>query len=144
MCLTLYDPMDCSLPGSSVNGILQARILVSVAFPYFRGSSQPRDQTQVSHCRWILYQLSHRETLSSLYHTANSHWLSLFPYGNVLSLYIPPSPSSPLPMTTSLFSVSASPLLPCKDVHQYHLSRFHIYALIYDICFSFSDLLHSV
>ena len=46
-CLTLYDPMDCSPPGSSVHGILQARILKWVALPSFRGSSQPRDQTQV-------------------------------------------------------------------------------------------------
>ena len=46
---TLCDPMDCSLPGSSVHGILQARILEWVAFPFSRGSSQPRDQTQVSH-----------------------------------------------------------------------------------------------
>ena len=41
--------MDCSLPGSSVHGILQARILEWVAFPFSRGSSQPRDQTQGSH-----------------------------------------------------------------------------------------------
>ena len=41
--------MDCSLPGSSVHGILQARILEWVAFPSSRGSSQPRDQTQVYH-----------------------------------------------------------------------------------------------
>ena len=40
--------MDCSPPGSSVHGILQARILQWVAFPFSRGSSQPRDQTQVS------------------------------------------------------------------------------------------------
>ena len=38
---TLCDPMDCSLPGSSVHGLLQARILEWVAFPFFRGSSQP-------------------------------------------------------------------------------------------------------
>ena len=48
LCLTLCDPMDCSLPSSSVHGILQARILVWVAMPSSRGSSQPRDQTQVS------------------------------------------------------------------------------------------------
>ena len=48
-CPTLWDPMDCSLPGSSVHGILQARILKWVALPFFRGSSQPRDRTQVSH-----------------------------------------------------------------------------------------------
>ena len=48
LCLTLCDPMDCSLPGSSVHGILQARILEYVAIPFCKGSSQPRDQTQVS------------------------------------------------------------------------------------------------
>ena len=42
-CLTLCDPMDCI-----VHGILQARILEWVAFPFSRGSSQPRDRTQVS------------------------------------------------------------------------------------------------
>ena len=43
------DPMDCSPPGSSVYGILQARILEWVAISFSRGSSQPRDQTLVSH-----------------------------------------------------------------------------------------------
>ena len=38
------DPMDCNLPGSSVHGILQARILKWVAIPFSRASSQPRDQ----------------------------------------------------------------------------------------------------
>ena len=47
-CLTLCDPMDCSLPQSSVHGILQARRL-EWAVPFFRGSSQSRDWTQVSH-----------------------------------------------------------------------------------------------
>ena len=42
LCLTLQ-PMDCSLPGSFVHGILQARILEWVAIPFFRRSSQPRD-----------------------------------------------------------------------------------------------------
>ena len=45
---TLCDPMDCSLPGSSVHGILQRRILEWVAISFSRGSSQPRDRTQVS------------------------------------------------------------------------------------------------
>ena len=43
-----------------------------------------------------------------------------------------------------LFSTSVSLFLPCKLVHLYHFSRFHIYKLIYGICFSLSDLLHSV
>ena len=41
--------MDCSPPGSSVRGLIQARILECVAMPFSRGSSQPRDRTQVSH-----------------------------------------------------------------------------------------------
>ena len=48
-CLTLCDPTDCSLPGSTVHGVFQARILEWVASPFSRGSFQPRDQTQVSH-----------------------------------------------------------------------------------------------
>ena len=48
-CLTLCDPMDCSPPGSSVQGLLQARILEWVAMPSSRGSSRPRDRTHVSH-----------------------------------------------------------------------------------------------
>ena len=46
-CLTFCDPMDYSPPDSSLHGILQARILEWVAIPFSRGSSQPRDQTQV-------------------------------------------------------------------------------------------------
>ena len=46
-CRTLCDPMDCSQPGSSVHGILQARILEWVAMPCSRGSSRPWDGTQV-------------------------------------------------------------------------------------------------
>ena len=48
-CPTLWDPMDCSLPGSSVHGIFQAIVLEWIAISFSRGSSQPRDRTQVSH-----------------------------------------------------------------------------------------------
>ena len=58
-CQTLCDPMDCSLPGSSVHGILQARILEWVAMPCSRASSQPRMESKSlpSSCtgRWVLY-----------------------------------------------------------------------------------------
>ena len=47
-CQTLCDPMDCSLPASSVHGILQAKILEWVAMPFSRGSSSPRDRIWVS------------------------------------------------------------------------------------------------
>ena len=57
--------MDCSPPGFSVHGILQARILEWVAIPFFSRSSQPRDWTQVSHVgRQILYHLSHQGSIS--------------------------------------------------------------------------------
>ena len=48
-CLTVCHPVDCSPPGSSVCGILQASILEWVAMPSSRGSFQSRDQTQVFH-----------------------------------------------------------------------------------------------
>ena len=70
MCLvaqsfpTVCDPMDCSPPGSSVHGILQAGILEWVAVPSSRGSSPPRDGTQVSCIAggifFFFYHLSHQ------------------------------------------------------------------------------------
>ena len=62
-CLTLCNPIDCSTPGSSVHGTLQAQIPEWVAIPFSRGSSWPRDQTQVS-CigRQSLYHLSHQRS----------------------------------------------------------------------------------
>ena len=67
-CLTLCDPKDSSPPGSSVHGILQARILEWIAIPFSRGSSWPRDWTRVS-CiaRQILYLLSYRQVLDANY-----------------------------------------------------------------------------
>ena len=63
LCPTLWDPMDCSLPGSSIHGILQARILEWVAMPSSRGSSQPRVETMslLVSCigRHVLYQQRH-------------------------------------------------------------------------------------
>ena len=48
-CPTLCNPMYCSLPGSSVHGILQAIVLEWIAISFSRGSSQPRTRTWVSH-----------------------------------------------------------------------------------------------
>ena len=62
-----------------------------------------------------------------------------------ISQFIPPPPHRFPPLVSiRLFSTSVSLFLPCKLVHLYHFSKFHIYALIYDICFSLSDLLHLV
>ena len=56
-CLTLCDPMDSSPPGTSVRGILHARILEWVAMPFPRGFSWPRDQTQDSHTAGGLFSI---------------------------------------------------------------------------------------
>ena len=54
-CLTLCGPMDCSLPGSSDHGILQAKILEWVTIPFLRGSN-----SDILHGRQILYHLRHQ------------------------------------------------------------------------------------
>ena len=56
-CPTLCNPMDCSLPGFSVHGIFQARVLEWVAISFSRGSSQPRDRT------WVFHIVGRRFTL---------------------------------------------------------------------------------
>ena len=65
-CPTLFDPVDCGLPGSSVHGILQARVLEWVAISFSRGSSRPRDRTQISHIAGRHYRLSHQASLWQL------------------------------------------------------------------------------
>ena len=66
-CPTLCcDPVDCSPLGSSIHGILQSRILEWVAISFSRGSSQPRDRTQVSRIADRRFNLwATRETLSN-------------------------------------------------------------------------------
>ena len=84
LCPTLCDPMDCSPPGSSFHGFLQARILEWVAVPFSRGSSRPRDQTHVSYVscigRWILYHWA----IGQLLNTCNVVFLG-FPQPLTLS-----------------------------------------------------------
>ena len=95
----LFDPLDCSLPGSSIHGILQARILEQVAISYSKGSSQPRDRTHVS-CigRWMLYHCVTWETLEHEGKTLN--WRPLKP--------VPSKPPVQSMTSTSLSAVIAS------------------------------------
>ena len=70
-CPTLCSPMDCSLPGSSVHGIFQARVLEWVAISFSRGSSRPRDWTQVFSIAdrrftvWTTYLTFHKKNIWS-------------------------------------------------------------------------------
>ena len=81
LCPILCDPVDCSLPGSSIQGIPQARILEWVAISFSRGSSQPRDRTQVSRIggrRFNLWatreaQFSHSVVSDSLWPHESQH-----------------------------------------------------------------------
>ena len=76
-CPTLCDPMDYT-----VHGILQARILEWIAFPFSRGSSQPRDQTQVSHMAdGFLTSWATRETMNILLLT---NFIASFVISNLL------------------------------------------------------------
>ena len=63
-CLTLCDPMDCSPPGPSAHGILQARILEQVAIPFYQGIFPAQGlNLGLPHCRQILYRLSHQVSI---------------------------------------------------------------------------------
>ena len=73
LCPNLCDSVNCSLPGSSVHGILQARLLDWVAILFSSGSSQPRDRTQVSHIAgrfftiWATRETCHQKLLCTLH-----------------------------------------------------------------------------
>ena len=74
-CPTACNPMDCSPPGSSVHGLLQARILEWVAIPFFRGSAQPRGWIWVfCIASRFLYHLSHQGSLG-IYTETETIWL---------------------------------------------------------------------
>ena len=82
-CLTLCDPMDCSPPGSSVYGILQARILecIGVAISFSRQSSPPRDQTCLLfllHC-WLLYLKILFHSFVAVVQSLNCFWFFATP-----------------------------------------------------------------
>ena len=78
----LCNPMDCSLLGSSVHGIFQARVLEWVTISFSRGSSQPRGWTWVSpHCRQALYRLSHQGSIVIMVYEPFNVLLLMFCWG---------------------------------------------------------------
>ena len=114
LCPTLCDPLDYT-----VRGILQARILEWVAFPFSRVSSQPGDQTQVCpNWRWILHQLSHEGSPAILERISSPFSSRSFWPRNLTRVSCIEGDSLPTELWGNL--------------------------LTYNICFSLSDLLHSV
>ena len=100
-CTTLFcDPMDGSPPGSSVHGILQARILEWVAISFFRGSSRPRTQG------WNLHLLHWQVGSLSLRHRGSPSYNQLLVFLQGLSHYFPEVLES---QTSQLFHVLLSP-----------------------------------
>ena len=97
-CPPLWDPMDCSPPGSSVHGIRQARILEWVVISFSTGSSQPGDRTQVSFVsclgRWVLYLWRHLGSpfmpplvFSLAYHSYKASILLLIPITRISMVF---------------------------------------------------------
>ena len=90
LCLTLCDPTDCSLPGSSVHAVLQARTLEWVAIPFSRESSQPGDWTQISCIAgsfftiWAIRETKYKCFIQLQYWVITIHLLQqlAFPYGS--------------------------------------------------------------
>ena len=130
LCPTLFGLMDCSLPGSSVHGIFQARVLEWVAISFSRRSSWPRDWTWVS--RIVdrhFYCLSHQGSPAQMEEQWLTFWLVVYrvwgkacrpEWGRCLacrsacgSLCLHPTPS----LWMSGFVVRPSPLVPSSFCH---------------------------
>ena len=113
----LWDPVDCSPPGSSVHGILQARMLESVAMPFSNGCSQPRDRPlSLLHCKQIFYHLSHKRPLDNIFLLIFSHQVisnSLRTHG--LQHARPPWPSSSSRVCSSSCPLNRGCIYALKD-----------------------------
>ena len=114
-CLTLCDPMNCNLPGSSVHGTFQARILEWVAISFSRGSSWPRDQTHIfrASCtgRWVPHHCSaciispYPDSLPPL-----AGWLAVPQKPFLIPIQCQAAPTQPLRSRTSYHPSIASQL----------------------------------
>ena len=142
LCLTPDNLMDCNLPGSSVHGIFQARILERVAIPFSRGSSQPRDQIWVSHTagrfftvflppRTIVLGCPSAPAPSIQYRSSCLDWRLISCILYMFQCHSPKS-SHPLPLPQSPKDCSIHQCLFCCLIYRvcYRLSKFHIYALV--------------
>ena len=152
-CPTICNPMDCSPPGSSVHGNSPGKNTGMGCHGILQGIFLTQGLNPgIPHCRQILYTLSHQGSprilewvaypFSRVTSQPRNSYLFLFTVVVYVSMLLSPFvPLSPSPsVSTSACSMAVSLLLPCKYLHLHYFSRFYIYALICDICFS--DLLH--
>ena len=116
LCLTLCDPIDYSPPGSSVHGILQARILEWVAILFFSGSCRPRDWTCIS-CsagRFFTIWATREAHFSYMFIFSGRMYIESFNFSFFLPLALPPYLPHPLVSVFVLLSSRA-----------FWLSKFH-------------------
>ena len=105
-CVQLFDPVDCSPPGSSIHGILQTRILewVAISISFSRGSFQPRDQSQVSRTAGRLFTVWSGNPIGRGIQTKgwDSHWGSR----SLVVVFLDFHPSSAFPRRGVIFVFS--------------------------------------
>ena len=114
-CLTLWDPMDCCLPGFSVHGILQARILKWVAMPSSRGSFLPRDWTLISCSTWIAGRFFTTEPPGKPLHVAVQSFSHVWFFVNPWAAACQASLSS----VSLSFLMSTELVMPCCYSHAF-------------------------
>ena len=126
-CLTLCDPMDCSVPGSSVHGILQVRILEQVAISYSRGSSWLKDGARISCISCTSWAGSWVSYYSAPWKAAKDKWVTLE--------LIAVKQFSTMPISSSLNCIL---YLPSKNVFcfQVFFRNIHFNGLLY-ICIKY-------
>ena len=120
---TLCDPVDCTLPGSSVPVIFPAKILEWVGMLSSRGSSQPRDWTpclqHLLHCRWTLYHWATREAQKKFKRVTNWKVWNLF--------------RSQLKPQTYIYIYTHIYMYVCIDIHVYLIVwRNYCWVSLYD------------
>ena len=109
---TLCNPMDCSPPGSSAQGILSARILEWIAMPSSRGSSQPRERTQVSCISCTgrrFFSTSGTWEIPAFAAAAVAKLLQSLRPSQIMAVFLPSTPWTIGPRVVILFIITSRP-----------------------------------
>ena len=134
----LENPMDGGAWWAAVHGVAKSRTrLCDFTFTFHFHALEKEMASHSSVLAWRIPGMGEPDGLPSVgSHKVRHDWSDLaaaaavFIYMPILLSQFLLASTSPA-MSTSPFSTSASPFLPCKQVHQYHLSRSHVHALVY-------------